>query len=203
MKKKKPRIVLFDLETSALEGDAWVPYKATLIDVTKDWTLLSFAYKELGHKNIKVVTREAQSSDKEITGKLWEALIGADLLIAHNGDRFDIRKANAKFLEHFLPPPFNRRNTIDTLKVAKRNFALTSNKLTDIAKLLRVGEKLATGGYELWRAVKRGSPAAWRRLAKYNRHDIILLEKVYLRMQPWDDIGNKKIERLRKLYEAR
>lgn len=188
--------MLFDIETSALEGDAWVTYDARLLDITKDWTLLSFAYKFLGSKATRVVTRQGQKSDKAITKKLWEVLSKADVLIAHNGDRFDIPKANAKFLEHGLTRAVPRLQSIDTLKVARRNFALTSNRLNGLAELLGLGKKIDTGGYELWKSIKKNDPKAWKLMAKYNKHDVKLLEQVYLKLRKWDDVGNKKLTKI-------
>jgi DNA polymerase elongation subunit (family B) len=194
---KKLKVILFDIETSALEGPTWRTYDTNLIKVDKDWELLSFAYKELGKKAVSVVTRQGQKSDKQITTKLWRTLNSADVVIAHNGDRFDVRKANAKFLEHGLGPT-KAKVSIDTLKIAKRHFALTSNRLNDIAKLLGVGQKVETGGYQLWEDCKQGKPSAWRLMAKYNKQDVLVLEGVYNKLLEWDDLGPKRIERLQK-----
>lgn len=198
---KKLKVILFDIETTALEGQAWRPYDTNLIKVTKDWELLSFAFKELGSKETFVITRQGQRSDRALTKKLWKELNKADVVIAHNGDRFDIRKSNAKFLQFGLGPT-KKKESLDTLKIARRHFALTSNRLNDIAKLLGIGQKVNTGGYKLWEDCQANVPSAWKLMTKYNKHDVLLLEKVYNRLSQWDDLGAKKIERLRKRLGA-
>lgn len=194
---KKLKVILFDIETSALEGPTWKTYDTNLIKVTKDWELLSFAYKELGANSTKVATRQGQKTDKALTKKLWDVLNEADVVIAHNGDRFDVRKANAKFLQYDLGPT-KVKVSIDTLKIAKRHFALTSNRLNDVAGLLGVGQKVDTGGYQLWEDCKANKPAAWRLMAKYNKQDVVVLENVYNKLLEWDDLGPKRIARLQK-----
>ena len=77
-----------------------------------------------------------------------EILDEADIIIAHNGDRFDLRKIKARFLSNGIMPPMPYK-TIDTLKVARKEFALTSNKQDYITKLLGVQEKLDTD-FQLW-----------------------------------------------------
>jgi DNA polymerase III epsilon subunit-like protein len=65
----------------------------------------------------------------------------ADEIVAHNGDRFDLKWLRTRALLHGLdvmPSP----KTIDTLKWAKRYFNFNSNKLDYIAKYLGVGQKM-------------------------------------------------------------
>jgi len=108
----------------------------------------------------------------------------ADLIVGHNGDRFDIRMANAFFVHNGLKPPSPYR-TFDTLKVARNKFRFNSNKLGDIAEYLGIGTKLETGGFKLWLGCLRNEPSAWRKMKRYNRQDVALLEKVYLKLRPW------------------
>src|SRR4029078_8668904 len=82
----------------------------------------------------RLTPREAKNqNDKRIVKNLWKLLNEADVVIAHNGDRFDLPKINARFLIHQIKPP-SHYETIDTLKTARRKFGLTSNKLDYITK---------------------------------------------------------------------
>lgn len=178
------KILLFDIETSPLISYTWGTFDQNVIKVKNEWTLLSFAFKWLGEKEVTCYTRKGEKSDKHLTRKLWAIMDKADLIIAHNGDAFDIKKAQAKFLEHKLPPtrPFK---TLDTLKVARQRFKLTSNRLDDLGELLGLGRKLHTGGFDLWLGCMADKPESWKIMAKYNKQDVVLLEKVYLELRPW------------------
>ena len=69
----------------------------------------------------------------------------ADVLIAHNGDRFDVRKAQARMVAYSMKPP-SRYQTIDTLKAARKYFKFESNRLNDLGQYLGIGKKLAHYG---------------------------------------------------------
>jgi DNA polymerase elongation subunit (family B)/predicted RNA-binding Zn-ribbon protein involved in translation (DUF1610 family) len=180
---KEPKIVLFDLETSPNLSYTWAKYQQDVIAFQQEWELLCFCYKELGKKKVHSVSQE-NLSEEQVVKALWEVLDGADVVIAHNGDRFDIKKANAKFLEHGLTPPSGYA-TVDTYKVAKRYFSFNSNRLNDISQLLELGEKVPTGGFELWLGCMRGESQSWKKMVEYCKQDVNLLEKVYLELRPW------------------
>lgn len=125
-----------------------------------------------------------REDDRALVTDLWGLFNEADILVGQNSDRFDIRKANARFAELGLPPPEPYR-TVDTLKIAKKHFAFSSNSLNDLAQRLGVGKKVKTGGFDLWKACYAGDPKAWKLMKKYNRHDVVILSRVYERLRPW------------------
>jgi DNA polymerase III epsilon subunit-like protein len=194
------RIILFDLENTPLQSFNWGIYDQTAIKVTKEWELLSFSYKELGKQKIYVLDREGEKTDKQLAWKLWLLFNSADVLIAHNGDRFDIRKAHARFIHWGFSVPM-KPLSLDTLKIARRHFAFTSNKLNDLGKYLGIGQKLHTGGFKLWEDCMANKASAWHTMRRYNKQDVVLLEKVYKKLSKWDDLGNRKLAKLRKQLE--
>lgn len=181
---KKPKILLYDIETTPNVAYTWGKYDQDVLAFAKEWQLLSFAYKWLDSPRVDCVTKAKQPTDKTITKKLWSLLNEADIVIAHNGDYFDNKKASAKFLEHGLPPPSPYRS-IDTVKIARRYFKLNSNKLDDVGKTLGLGRKIKHTGIDLWLGCMRDEPKAWALLEKYNKQDVLLLERVYERLKPW------------------
>src|ERR1019366_3081154 len=90
-----------------------------------------------------------KESDKALVKELWRMMNDADIIIAHNGDGFDIKKSNARFIIHGLLPPATYK-TIDTLKIARRHFKFGSNKLNDLGVTLGLGKKLPHTGAHLW-----------------------------------------------------
>lgn len=178
------RTLIYDLETSPNLGYVWGRWQQDVIAFEQEWMILSCAWKWLGDKSVHVVTMEKAADDLPVVEKLRELLDTADIVVAHNGLGFDDKKARARMLFHGLEPPSPFRS-VDTLVLAKRSFAFTSNRLDDLCQVLGIGRKLGSGGFDTWRGCLQGDPDAWRRLVNYNKHDVAILEKLYLRLLPW------------------
>jgi hypothetical protein len=178
------KIILFDIETAPIQAHVWQLYDTNVVRMIRDWELMSFSWKELGEKKTHVLSRRTVKSEADLVKKLHEVLSGADILVAHNGNKFDIKKANAKFIQFKLRPP-RPSYSVDTRAVAKRHFKFSSNKLDDLGQLLAVGRKVRTGGFDLWEDCLAGKESAWKKMEKYNQQDVRLLERVYLKLRPW------------------
>ena len=191
MKTPPAKICFIDIETAPSLGWVWGKWEQNVIDFKKDWYMLSFAYKWAGDK--KVTThglidysgyRADKENDQHLVQDLWKVFDAADILIGHNGDAFDIRKSNSRFLTHRLAPP-SPYKTVDTLKIARRAFKFDSNKLDDLGRYLGIGRKLPHTGFNLWQGCMTGDPVAWKLMKKYNGHDVELLEKIYYAIRAW------------------
>jgi DNA polymerase elongation subunit (family B) len=180
----KIKILLFDIESQPILGYTWGMYEQNVLKVVEPWKMLCFAYKWLGEKKTHVVSLPMVKGEKELIKELHKLFVEADIIVGHNGDNFDIKKSNAKFIEYNLTPP-DPYKTIDTLKIARRFFKFDSNKLDSLGEQLGVGRKLKTGGFDLWTGCMSGDEKSWRLMQKYNKMDVILLEKVYLKLRPW------------------
>ncbi|HRF71123.1 MAG TPA: ribonuclease H-like domain-containing protein [Candidatus Pelethenecus sp.] len=153
--------------------------------------MITFAWKWLGEKQTHVlglpdfpVYKKSRTDDSQLVKALWKLFDEADIIIAHNGNSFDIKKANSRFMKHHLLPP-SPYKTIDTKLVAKRYFKQDSNKLDDLGDYFGIGRKINTGGFELWLGCEAGDKKAWNKMKEYNKQDVILLERVYLAMLPY------------------
>lgn len=186
MKESKPRILLFDLETSPNLGYSWGRWEQNIIEFKEEWQILSVAYKWLNEKQTlcKSIKDFNSKNDKELTKHLWRLFQEADIIIAHNGKAFDIKKAKARFVFWKLKP-CKRLSVIDTKQVAKNGFGFNSNSLDDLGNHLGVGRKIKHEGFGLWLKCMSGDAKAFCRLKKYNVQDVVLLEKVYKRLKPW------------------
>ena len=106
-----------------------------------DWTIFSYAAKFLGEKKIYYGDTSGRGKkkvrdDKALVGEIRDLLDEADIVIAQNGKRFDIRKINARLIQHGYAPPQPFR-VIDTMLVAKKYFAFTSQKLSGLPRRWR------------------------------------------------------------------
>jgi hypothetical protein len=185
------KILLYDIETAPNLAFVWGMYEQNVIEFKSEWYILSFSAKWLGRS--EVMTRAlpdypGYEKDKEndllLLKDLWELMSEADVIVGHNSDAFDNKKVNTRFIELGFSPPEPYR-TVDTRKIAKKHFAFNSNKLDDLGRRLGVGRKIKTGGFELWRGCLDGDEKSWAKMKKYNRQDVLLLEKVYLKLRPW------------------
>ena len=187
-----PRIAFFDCETAPSLGYFWGKlFETDIIEIKDAWYLLSYAWKWQGEKKVHVKALcdypeyDANLDNdfflvKDLRGLFDEA----DVLIAHNGDRFDIRKAQARMIRYKMSPP-SRYQTIDTLKAARKHFQFDSNRLDALGQYLGLGRKLPTTGFNLWKRTMAGDRKAWAIMKRYNKHDVELLEKVYEELRPW------------------
>lgn len=156
------------------------------MDMVKDhWYTLCWSAKWLGSKEmLSAGIYSSSKDDKEIMLKLWKLFDEADIVVAHNAVRFDCRKANARFLYYGINPP-SPYAIVDTLKVARKHFAIMSNRLNDLGVFLDVGKKIKTGGFELWEKCMAGDKVAWDKMVRYCKQDVRLLERIYLKLRPY------------------
>ncbi|MEM5400851.1 ribonuclease H-like domain-containing protein [Paraburkholderia unamae] len=187
-----PRILVLDIETAPILAYVWRTFKTNVSHdmMETDWYILSFAAKWLGDKEVMYHSQAGRRNiedDKVLMRKLWKLLDEADVVIAHNGKKFDVRKIKARFILNGFPPP-SPFKVIDTLLEARKEFAFTSNRLAALTEALCAEKKMTHGefpGFALWSECLKGNPKAWAEMEKYNRQDVVSLEELYLKLRPW------------------
>ena len=184
-----PAVLLLDIETLPIIGYVWDVYDVNIRpeQIIEDWCLLGWSAKWLlDDKMISDILspREAlKRNDKRLVGKIWALLDEADVIIGQNVRRFDLRKLNSRFLKHGIAPPSSYK-TVDTLIAARSAFGQTFNKLDSLAKYLGYAGKTETN-FKLWADCDAGDTKALEKMRRYNENDVLLLEKVYLKMRAW------------------
>ncbi len=175
------KIIYFDIENTPLTGQAWGTYEQNLLSVLKDTELLSFAYK-INDGRTQVLSRRLYS-ERRLVKELWKLFNEADVLVAHNGDSFDIKMSNQYFVKFGLPPP-SPYKSIDTKKIAKRYFRFSQNKLDYLGKFLFNERKIPTN-FDLWVRCMEGDVKSLKLMEVYNIQDVDLLYKVYQELKAW------------------
>lgn len=174
--------LFFDIETSFNVGIFWRSgYNLTINpgDIIHERAIICICYKWEGKDEVHSLQWDKNQCDKSMLNKFIKVMAQADEIVAHNGDRFDMKWLRTRCLLHniIMPPVYN---TIDTLKEAKRYFNFNSNKLDYIAKFLHVGAKLQTGGLDLWKdIVFKKDKEAMSKMVEYCKMDVIVLEAVF------------------------
>lgn len=195
---KLPKILIFDLETAPIKAAIWGIWNqnVSINMIESDWHLLAWAAKWRGSKKVFYYDQQKAKdieNDKALIKPLWHLLDEADIVITWNGIKFDEKKINARFIKYGFPPPSPYRH-IDGLRIARRKFGLTSNKLEFWANFLNVKLKKLTkrkfSGYELWAGCLNGVKAAWREMRVYCPRDVDVLELVIDALLPWDNSIN-------------
>lgn len=191
---KEPRIILWDIETThnvaavfRLFGEDYIPHGNLL----QERYVVCACWKALGEKKVhsvatiddkKAFTRDPHN-DAFVIRTLHKVLSEADVIVAHNGDKYDIKFFNGRAIAHGLTPlpPIVQ---IDTFKIAKLKFLFNSNRLDYLGKYLGFEGKLKTEP-GLWLRVLKGERAAVREMVTYNKQDVVLLEQVFLKLRPY------------------
>lgn len=184
-----PKILLLDIETSPVRAYVWRLWKQNIYldQIISDWFMLTWAAKWLLDEDtmsMRLSQEEVlKEDDNRIVSGLWHILNEADIVIAHNGEQFDVPKIKSRFLVHGLPPTTFYQQ-IDTKKVAKREFGFSSNKLEGLARTFGIEGKNDTD-FTLWSACMEGNEEALQYMELYNKQDVKVLEEVYLIMRPY------------------
>lgn len=187
------KTLIFDIETAPLLANCWGLWDQSIgLDMIEaDWYVLSYSAKWLGAKEVMYDDQEKAKDIEDDTLMLkgiWRLLDECDVAVAHNGIKFDVKKLNTRFLLNGLgiPSPYK---VVDTLRIAKANFAMTSNKLEYLSGLLSSKPKLKHAkfpGFKLWKECLARNPEAWAEMKKYNIRDTVALEEVYLKLRAWN-----------------
>lgn len=195
--KTPPKVLIYDIETSPLQSYHWRIWQENigLNQIKKDWTVLSWAARWLGAPKTQVMYQDNRAAknvrdDKKLLAGIWKLLDTADIVITHNGKRFDQKKLNARFVLQGYQPPSGYKH-IDTLQIARSTFGFTSNKLEYLAKELKANYTKLTirefDGFALWDACLDGNKRAWNEMRLYNCVDVLALEEVYKKLIPWNN----------------
>jgi len=197
------RILAFDLETTPHQVYTWGVWQQDVHHeqvIREGGTIICGAWRYTDEKKCHVASIDANQADvyddKKVVRELYEAISEADILLAHNGDAFDIKIFNTRAVYHGFPP-IQPKQTIDTLKAAKKHFRFARNRLDHLGDRLGCGRKIDTGGFRLWSDIVQAKEKAercldperrekaLRKMVKYNKRDVDLLIDVYHELAPW------------------
>jgi len=185
-----PKILVLDIETLPNQAFVWGCYDQNVLRYIQQSCIATFSAKWLGEK--KLISRALNDydgyrpgsyDDKELVTDLWKLVDEADIIIAHNGVGFDFKVCNARFIFNDLKPP-RPYKTIDTKLIFKSIARYNTNKLDDLCQLLGLGQKIKTN-FDLWVGCINGDKKCWKDMVKYNEQDVLVLEKLYLKVLPW------------------
>lgn len=185
--RAKIKRLFWDIETSPNVVLAFrAGYDVTINHdaVIEERKIICIGYKWEGEKNVTVLRWDKNQDDRQMLREFLAVANQADEMVHHHGDRFDMPWFRTRCLIlGFEPiPPYK---TIDTKAWASKYFYFNSNKLDYLSKVLGYGGKLKTD-FDLWKdIVLHNCPVAMDKMCRYCGVDVLKLEKVFKRFQPY------------------
>jgi len=180
--------LFYDLETSMLVTWAWRTGKQYVgaNQILEHNKIISAHWKWEGEDKVHHIDWGLNKQcDKKIVETLIKEFDKADEIVAHNGDRFDIKWVKSRAIYHGLEMRSNYRS-IDTLKLAKSNLNLPSYSLKELCKYYGLPQKIDAGGIETWQKIQfEKDQEALDHLLFYGDGDIISLEAVFQKLRPY------------------
>lgn len=172
----KSKILLLDIETTPSLAYVWGLFRENipLARLIESGRVLCWSAKWLGDRHI-YFGRELE----EIHALLEEA----DVVVHYNGRRFDIPTLNRAFVKEGLSPPSSYQQ-VDLLSTVRSQFRFVSNKLDHVVQELGLGKKQETS-FSDWIGCMEGDEKAWRKMERYNKNDVRILERLYKKLLPW------------------
>ena len=186
--------LFWDVETSPNVMFSWrAGYKINLDvqNIIHERAIICICWKWEGKKRVWSLKWD-DGDDREMIERFSSIIQEADELVAHNGDKFDMKWYNGRHLLHGLDPvPISK--TVDTLKIARKRFYLNSNRLDYLAKKL-FGEGKIHTSFDLWRnciEITQPDPDIRAhnvgKMVRYCKKDVVLLERVHERLRSYEE----------------
>ena len=176
------KILTLDIETSPNLVYAWGLFNQFInIDfIVRPTYVMSWAAKWVGKKKVYY----KNCNDAGFLDDIWELIDTADAVVHYNGTAFDMKHLNREFVEAGMNPPLMPKN-IDLLRTVKERFKFPSNKLQYVSRIVLKEEKLDHDGLQVWLGCMEDDPKWWNVMKKYNKQDVVLTEKLYLKIRGW------------------
>ena len=187
-----PRVLVADIETLPIKGYVWSLFQKGM---NPEWIedpsrLMSFAGKWRNDPAYYYIDNRDRGNPRDdflSSCAAHHILQHTDMVIAHNGKKFDMRKLRAFFAMHRLAP-LAPVQVIDTLHLNATAFGFDSQRLAFVSKHFAETEKSKHKnfpGSDLWLECMKDNRKAWAECQKYNVADIVANEEMYLELRGW------------------
>lgn len=182
MENRKTKRLYLDLETSP--NIVWtyqIGYKLSINhdQIIKERCIICACWKWEDEDKVHSIVWKGWGEDKHIVKKMAELIDKADEVIAHNGDRFDIKWLRTRALLNDVRFPIEIKS-IDTLKRVRSKFLFNSNRLDYLSKITGGHGKLNYGGIDtLNKIYLSNDKEALEMYVDYCKIDVTELQRVY------------------------
>lgn len=192
MINKKPKIIVFDEETSPqlgyFFGGIW---ETNIVKILEYETIITISYWDSVTGKVKNIAqwdfpdwKKGKWNDKSLVKYFREIIIDYDIIAGQNSDQFDIKVFNARLAFHgFEPIPSSK--TFDTKKLAKSKLKLPSYSLDIMANFFGLDGKYHHSGLDMWFNCRDGVKSAQREMIHYCNIDVIKTKDILYKLLPF------------------
>ena len=165
----------FDLETSSLNADFGVVLCAVVqgSDCGEPLVLRGDAYK---------AWKRGRSDDSALVEDIAAVLDRYDVLVAHNGKRFDIPFLQTRLMRWGLPP-LPTPKLVDPVLVARNKLRMSSNSLRRLLDFFGLNQKTEVAGDYWMRAALDGDREAMDYIVDHCVKDVEMLVQLLDRVK--------------------
>lgn len=175
-----------------IEGEFWdlsgwkhtLGYRIHADDVLEWPRTICAAWAWYDRPRVEFAAEWGKGGHEGMLRRIWGAYDRAQIVVGHNIDAFDSKKLKSEWLAIGLQPP-SPYKSVDTLKVARREFGYESNTLDALCTRLGIDAKTDSYSVEVARAACAGDRTAQKRLKGYNCGDIAATLGLYDTLRPW------------------
>lgn len=178
------KILYLDIETTPMEALVWGSWQQNVyIDqIINPQRTMCFSAMWQGGPN-QFFAEWQDGGHEGMVEAAYELLNEADAVVHYYGSQFDIPHLNTEFLKAGLTPPSPYKQ-IDLKFAVSKNFKLPSNKLQYVSTLFGTDGKDKME-MDDWKGCMAGDKKSQKKMEKYNRKDVDLLDELYQRLLPW------------------
>ena len=191
---RSPNVLILDIETAPMVAYIWDP-KVDYVPASQiktDRYVMAWGAKWLGQPESSTKYRDQRGlgplQDKGILMDLWPLLDKADIVISYNGESFDVRRINSRYMQLGIKPPSPFRH-FDVMKLHKRVADHSYNTLDYVSSHINVKRKKLHHddfpGMSLWTECLAENKKAWASMKKYNIHDVLSTEENAILTLAW------------------
>lgn len=174
-----PKILIFDIETSALEC-SW-------------GRLLSFGYMNLHWDKPKCLSisdyptefKKDCTNDRRILEEAVEIISEYDVLIGWYSKRFDYAFLQTRLLGYGMNPLPTQVTHIDLWETARFKLKLFNNRLQTMQEYLGLEESKTPLKADTWVHARAGDKASLELVREHCLADVLVTKMAYQRMQPF------------------
>lgn len=173
--------LILDLETTDLDAD-----RAAILCCSYESSEKPGKVRTIRQDETNPLWRKGvRGDDKELVKQVNGLIRAHDVIVAHNGSRFDIPMLRTRALRWGLAP-LKEVKLVDPCTIAWRKFKLRSNSLGRIADYVGIKDKKTPLDMSIWADVMlNGSPAGMNKIVEHCEADIRVLRGVLDFVKPF------------------
>jgi len=178
----------YDLEMSQAIAKLWGSGKQYVhaSQIIEPQKIISFHWSWEGENEVHNIDWGLEKQcDKRVLKQIAKQFKAANEVVAHNGNRFDMKKVYNRALFHNIHLPVKPAQ-IDTMLELKKIAYMDSYSLKEACKYFKLPLKLDAGGISTWDDIQfKKCKKALDHLLYYGDGDITSLKALYKKLEPY------------------